>query len=128
MLSLARRLRSPVLALVLAMLATVLLGPRGATAQEGHHEPAGQKHDAGEPPRGPWDNTFEVLLTFVRDQIAKPNIGEDKADRYVPFLWTLFLFILFNNLLGMFPFLGAATSSIYVTGALALIVFFAIHG
>jgi F-type H+-transporting ATPase subunit a len=82
----------------------------------------------GEPPRGAWDNTFEVLLTFVRDQIAKPNMGEDKADRYMPFLWTLFLFILFNNLLGMIPFLGSATASIYVTGALAVIVFFAIHG
>jgi F-type H+-transporting ATPase subunit a len=40
----------------------------------------------------------------------------------------MFLFILFNNLLGMFPFGGSATGSIYVTGALALVVFFAIHG
>src|SRR5262249_5384245 len=50
------------------------------------------------------------------------------ADRFVPFLWTLFLFILFNNLLGMLPFAGSPTASIYVTGALALCVFFAIHG
>ncbi len=90
--------------------------------------PIAQRMRSGEPARGAWANAFEVLLTFVRDQIAKPSIGEDKADRYVPFLWTMFLFILFNNLLGMFPFLGSATASIYVTGALALIVFFAIHG
>jgi F-type H+-transporting ATPase subunit a len=81
----------------------------------------------GSPARGWFFNAFEVLLTFVRDQIAKPSIGPD-SDRYVPFLWTMFLFILFNNLLGMFPFLGSPTASIFVTGALALLVFFAIHG
>jgi F-type H+-transporting ATPase subunit a len=90
--------------------------------------PLARRVASGEPARGPFWNSFEVLLTFVRDQVAKPGLGEDIADRYVPFLWTLFLFILFNNLLGMFPFLGSATASIYVTGALALIVFFAIHG
>ena len=83
---------------------------------------------SGQPVHGWFWNAFEVLLTFVRNEIAKPNLGEDQADRYLPFLWTLFLFILFNNLLGMFPFLGSATASIYVSGALALIVFFAIHG
>jgi F-type H+-transporting ATPase subunit a len=83
---------------------------------------------SGQPVHGWYWNMFEVLLTFVRNEIAKPNLGEDQADRYLPFLWTLFLFILFNNLLGMFPGLGSATASIYVTGALAVIVFFAIHG
>jgi F-type H+-transporting ATPase subunit a len=82
----------------------------------------------GEPAHGWFWNTFEVLLTFVRDQIAKPSLGDEQADRYVPFLWTMFLFILFNNLLGMVPFLGSPTADIFVTGALALIVFFAIHG
>ena len=47
---------------------------------------------------------------------------------YVPFLWTMFLFILFCNLLGMFPFLGSPTASITVTASLALIAFFMIHG
>ena len=50
------------------------------------------------------------------------------ADKYVPFLWTMFLFILFNNLLGLIPFFGSATGNIYVTAGLALCVFFAIHG
>jgi F-type H+-transporting ATPase subunit a len=90
--------------------------------------PLARRLRTGEPARGAFANSFEVLLTFVRDQIARPSLGEDKADRYMPFLWTLFLFILFNNLLGLLPFLGSATASIYVTGALALIVFFAIHG
>lgn len=79
-------------------------------------------------PRGAFDNAREIVLEFVRDEIAKPSLGEDIADKYVPFLWTLFLFILFNNLLGMIPFLGSATASIYVTGGLALVVFVAIHG
>jgi F-type H+-transporting ATPase subunit a len=89
--------------------------------------PLAYRLKSGEPARGAFANTFEVLLTFVRDQIAKPNLG-DHTDRYVPFLWTLFLFILFNNILGMFPFGGSATASPFVTFALALIVFFAIHG
>jgi F-type H+-transporting ATPase subunit a len=90
--------------------------------------PMARRLRSGEPARGGFDNAFEVLLTFVRDHIAKPSIGEERADRYVPFLWTMFLFILFNNLLGMFPFLGSPTASIFVTGALAIVVFFAIHG
>jgi F-type H+-transporting ATPase subunit a len=90
--------------------------------------PLARRLQSGQPATGWWDNTFEVLLTFIRNEVAKPAIGEHDADKFVPFLWTLFLFILFNNLLGMFPFFGSATASISVTGALALVVFFAIHG
>jgi F-type H+-transporting ATPase subunit a len=90
--------------------------------------PLAKRMQSGEPPKGAWDNAFEVLLTFIRDEVARPNLGDHEADRFVPFLWTLFLFILFNNLLGMFPFLGSPTASIYVTGALALCAFAAIHG
>ncbi len=82
---------------------------------------------SGAPPKGFFWNTFESLLTFIRDRVAKPSIGEHDADRYVPFLWTIFLFILFCNLLGMFPFLGSPTSSLSVTAALALCSFLAIH-
>jgi F-type H+-transporting ATPase subunit a len=79
-------------------------------------------------PTGTYANFFEVFLTFIRDQVAKPGLGEHDADKHVPFLWTLFLFILFNNLLGMVPFFGSPTASIFVTGALALCVFFYMHG
>src|SRR5579885_2492532 len=57
--------------------------------------PLARRAQTGELPKGRWWNAFESLLTFVRDEIAKPNIGEKDADRYVPFLWTLFLFLLF---------------------------------
>ena len=67
-------------------------------------------------------------MTFVRNEIAKPNLGEKDADKYVPYLWTLFLFLLFCNLLGMFPFLGSPTASIWVTGALACTAFVMLHG
>jgi F-type H+-transporting ATPase subunit a len=89
--------------------------------------PIARRARTGEPPRGPIWNTFESILTFLRDQVAKPNIGHD-ADKYVPFLWTTFLFILFSNLLGMFPFLGSPTGSFSVTLALALLAFLFIHG
>lgn len=79
-------------------------------------------------PRGPFWNAFESLLTFVREQIAKPTIGEHDADTYVPLLWTLFIFILFSNLMGIIPFLGSPTASIAVTGALAVCAFVVMHG
>lgn len=105
----------------------------------------------GVPPRGVLSNFLEMLLLFVRDEVARPNIGNagdshhgeqvhegehhpsephnpfSTADRYLPFLWTLFLFILTCNLLGMVPFLGAPTADIGVTLALAAIVFVVIH-
>jgi F-type H+-transporting ATPase subunit a len=82
---------------------------------------------SGEPPRGVLWNMFEVLLTFIRDRVAKPTLGEHGADHYVPFLWTVFLFILFCNLLGLVPFLGSPTASLAVTAALAICAFAAIH-
>jgi len=82
----------------------------------------------GELPKGPFWNAFESLLTFVREQIAKPSIGDHDADHYVPFLWTMFIFILFCNLLGMFPFLGSPTASVKVTAALAVCSFVMMHG
>jgi F-type H+-transporting ATPase subunit a len=82
----------------------------------------------GQPPRGAWDNAFEGILVFIRNDVAKPNLGEHEADKYVPFLWTVFLFVLFNNLLGMLPWMGSPTANLYVTGALAVCAFIAMHG
>lgn len=90
--------------------------------------PLARRMQSGAPPRGAWDNAFESLLTFIREDVAKPNLGEHEADKYVPLLWTMFLFVLFCNLLGMIPFMGSPTANIYVTGALALCSFVAMHG
>jgi F-type H+-transporting ATPase subunit a len=82
----------------------------------------------GSVPKGPFQNAFEGVLTFIRDQVARPYIGEHDADRYLPFLWTLFLFVLVLNVMGLVPFMASPTASLGVTGALALISFFVIHG
>lgn len=115
----------------------------------------------GTPPRGRFWNFLEMLLMFIRDEVARPNIhsGHEHhhdehdephgitaalkdqahphapaalphvhyADRFVPFLWTLFLFILACNLLGMIPFLGSPTGELSVTLVLAAFVFFVIN-
>ena len=85
-----------------------------------------RKVQDGTPPRGPLWNFFESLLLYIRDEVVRPNVGHD-GDKYLPFLWTLFLFILTCNLLGMIPFLGSPTADISVTLVLAAIVFLVIH-
>jgi F-type H+-transporting ATPase subunit a len=70
--------------------------------------------------RGPFMNAFEALVQFVRDKIARPSIGGHGADDFVPFLLTLFFFILFNNLLGLVPSGASATGNINVTAVLAI--------
>ncbi|MBN1436519.1 MAG: F0F1 ATP synthase subunit A [Sedimentisphaerales bacterium] len=86
-------------------------------------------------------NVVETVCCFIREDIARPALGED-TDRFVKYLWTTFFFILFCNLVGMIPtggilylisggYLvnmgGTATSNIWVTGALAVTAFFMIH-
>lgn len=55
------------------------------------------------------------------------NKIEHRADYYLPLLWTLFLFIVVCNLLGMLPFSGSPTASLMVSGALSIITFIVIH-
>lgn len=63
----------------------------------------------------------EPLIVFVRDDIAKEHIGEHKYRRYMPYLLTIFFFILFCNLLGSMPLIGANLSgNISVTLFLAV--------
>jgi len=68
-------------------------------------------------------NMLEVFLLFIRDDVARPCIGRQDADRFLPFLWTMFLFVLGCNLIGMVPWMGSPTGALAVTGALALITF-----
>jgi F-type H+-transporting ATPase subunit a len=71
--------------------------------------------------RGWFMNMFEAALLFIRDQVARPAIGGHAADRFLPYLWTAFFFILFCNLLGMIPGCASATGDINVTFVLAVI-------
>src|ERR1700733_12710318 len=82
------------------------------------------RHIAKQPvTRGPFLNAFEALVLYIRDKVARPSIGGHGADEFVPYLLTVFLFILFNNLLGMIPGGGSATGNLNVTVILALATF-----
>ncbi len=78
-------------------------------------------------PKGGLANALESIVTFVRDDIAIPNIGAHDAGRFLPFLLTAFFFILSCNLLGMVPYAATATGNINVTAALAICAFIAIQ-
>jgi F-type H+-transporting ATPase subunit a len=82
----------------------------------------------GGPPKGLFWNFFEVMLVFIRDEVARPSIGKHDADRFLPFLWNMFFFILFCNLLGILPWSGSPTGALTVTAALAGITFCAVVG
>ena len=77
----------------------------------------------GKKPRGRIWNLLEFFVTFIRDEIAVPAMGAKDAKRFLPFLLTLFFFILTLNLFGMIQFLGSATGALAVTAALALATF-----
>jgi F-type H+-transporting ATPase subunit a len=77
---------------------------------------------AGKAPKG-LQSFIEPIVLFVQNDIVKPNIGA-KYEKYLPYLLTLFFFILFGNLLGLLPGAGNLTGNISVTLVLALITFF----
>ena len=70
---------------------------------------------------GRWQSVAEMLYEFVADMVDS-NIGQG-GRRFFPFIFTLFTFILFVNLLGMIPYSYTTTSQIIVTFALAAVVF-----
>lgn len=93
--------------------------------------------------RGRFGQVIEVITVYLRDNVVMPQLGEQQGRKFLPFLLTLFFFILFNNLLGLIPLLdlqhllggviandthfavvgGTATGRLAVTGALATVVF-----
>ena len=82
------------------------------------------KNRQGQAPTG-MTNALEPLVLFLRDEIAVPNIGKEKADKFLPFLMTVFFFIFFANLLGLVPFIGGfnVTGTLGITMVLASLVF-----
>jgi len=96
--------------------------------------------------KGPVAQMFETVCQFLRDNIARPQLGA-RTDKYIYYVWTVFFFILFCNLLGMIPIgefvgfvtglfgtplathlSGTPTSNLGVTGPLALLSFILIIG
>ncbi len=89
-------------------------------------------------------NFFEAILSYFRTEVFQPALG-DNTDRFAPFLWTVFFFILFMNLFGIIPlneivmfinhyagthvpeFGGTPTGNVNVTAALAVVAFLVFH-
>jgi len=89
---------------------------------------------------------IEVICVYLREEVVRPLL-HDRTNKLMPFLWTIFFFILINNLLGLFPFLdiqhlffpsmkanhtafigGTATQNIWVTASLAIIAALVFNG
>ncbi len=67
-------------------------------------------------------NLLEVLIVFVREEVARPNLG-NKWKQYLPYLLTTFFFILINNIFGLIPGTANVTGNIAFTVVLGLISF-----
>jgi F-type H+-transporting ATPase subunit a len=79
----------------------------------------------GKAPSG-FGNGLEALVLYLRNEVIIPNVGPH-GNGYVPYLLTLFFFILFANLLGLVPYGSTATGNISVTATLAIVTFFVIE-
>jgi F-type H+-transporting ATPase subunit a len=96
--------------------ATVLIGSARSQAKRAR---------AGKPPRG-FANAIEGLVLYLRSEVVLANVGPH-GEKFVPYLLTLFFFILFGNALGLVPYGATATSNIAVTATLATIAFFVVE-
>ena len=73
-------------------------------------------------PKG-MQSLLEPLIIFIRDDIAKSSIGEKKYEKFMPFLLTIFFFILLNNVMGIIPIFPAGAN---VTGNIAVTMVLAV--
>lgn len=83
-----------------------------------------KKNGAKVAPSG-FQNAVEPVITFVRDEVGKPNLGH-AYEKYMPYLLTVFFFILINNLLGLIPGSANVTGNIAFTIVLGVISFLVI--
>lgn len=106
---------------VMGMLAAAIIGLLLFLSLAVSYKKTGISHPKG------LQRFLEPVILFVRDDIAIPNLGEHKYARYMPYLLSVFFFILFNNLMGLVPFpppFGAnVTGNIAVTFTLATFTF-----
>ncbi|MDQ3682938.1 MAG: F0F1 ATP synthase subunit A [Bacteroidota bacterium] len=72
-----------------------------------------------------FQNAIEPVITFVRDEVARPNLGPTYR-KYMPYLLTVFFFILINNILGLIPGAANVTGNIAFTMILGVISFIVI--
>ncbi len=68
---------------------------------------------------------LEMIVLFVRDEIAVSNMGEEQGQKFTPLLTSFFMFIWIANLMGLIPLFSTPTGNVNVTAGLALITLFA---
>jgi len=106
-----------VMMLIAALLACVIL--ISAARAQGRHTAR------GEAPKG-FSGTIEAMVLYIRNEVILPAVGPH-GDGFVPYLLSVFFFILFANLIGLVPYGSSATGNISVTATLAIIAFFVIE-
>ena len=74
---------------------------------------------------GGFQNVIEPIVIFIRDEVGKTNLG-DRYEKYMPFLLTIFFFILVNALIGLIPGTANVVGNIAFTGMLGILAFIAI--
>jgi len=84
-----------------------------------------RRQQEGKAPGG-FGAAIEAIVLFIRDDVVIGNIGHG-GEKFAPYILTLFFFILYCNLLGLFPWGAAPTGNLAVTGALALTAFVTIE-
>ena len=72
-----------------------------------------------------WQSLIEPIITFVRDDVAKVNLGS-RYQKYMPYLLTIFFFILINSIFGLLPGSANVSGNIAFTVVLGVISFFVI--
>ncbi len=78
--------------------------------------------------RSRWVNLWEVLISFIHDEVVEPNFDHHYVKKAMPYFCTVFFFILFCNLLGLIPGMSTATGNLAVTGGLAILTLIGMIG
>ncbi|QEC67520.1 F0F1 ATP synthase subunit A [Panacibacter ginsenosidivorans] len=112
-LSLTRNVVQMILALIILVWIMLTIAKRYKAGQGVTSAPKGMQ------------NLMEPVITFIRDEVAKPNLG-NKYERYFPYLLTVFFFILINNVFGLIPGTANVTGNIAFTIVLGVISFIVI--
>lgn len=112
---------APTKHVVMLLLAATLCAVLLITAAAAHRR---HSHAVGRP-RG-FAAGIEAMVLYMRNEVVLPNVGHH-GNAFVPFVLTLFFFILFANLLGLIPYGSTATGNISVTATLALITFLVVE-
>src|SRR5215207_435650 len=112
---------SPTKHVVMLMIAGILCLLTLLVAARAHK----RQHATTGRPKG-FANGIEAFVLYMRQEVILPNVGHH-GNGYVPFVLTLFFFILFANLLGLIPYGSTATGNISVTATLAIITFLVVE-